>query len=154
MLLDEPLAGLPRVYGIAWAFVAHTDSDFDDDLLVRFLIAYQGSRELGLAEMWALPTTLRVVLVENLRRLAERLASHKAAHALANLVCDRIHTLRLPVLVRLRALLAARGVDGVWQAQLSLRLQDRVAGPGMPVPPALLGISEVEDQTLSAAEPR
>ena len=138
VLLDEPLAGLPRVYGIAWAFVAHTDSDVDDDLLVRFLIAYQGSRELGLAEMWALPTTLRVVLVENLRRLAERLASHKAAHALANLVSDRIHTLRLPVLVRLRTLLAARGVDGVWLAQLSLRLQDRVAGPGMPVPPALL----------------
>ena len=86
VLLGEPLAGLPRVYGIAWAFVAHADSDFDDDLLVRFLAAYQDSRELGLAEMWALPTTLRVVLVENLRRLAERLATHKAAQALANLV--------------------------------------------------------------------
>ncbi len=138
VLQDEPLAGLPRVYGIAWAFVAHTDSDVDDDLLVRFLRAYQDSRELGLAEMWALPTTLRVVLVENLRRLAERLATHKAAHALANLVSDRIHGLRLPVLVQLRALLAARGVDGVWLAQLSLRLQDRVAGSGMPVAPDLL----------------
>ena len=138
VLLDEPLAGLPRVYGVAWAFVAHADSDFDEDLLVRYLMAYQGSRELGLAEMWALPTTLRVVLVENLRRLAERLAAHKAAHALANLVCDRIHTLRVPVLERLRGLLALRGVDGVWLAQLALRLQDRVAGPGMPVPPALL----------------
>jgi cyclic beta-1,2-glucan synthetase len=138
VLLDEPLAGLPRVYGVAWAFVAHADSDFDEDLLVRYLMAYQGSRELGLSEMWALPTTLRVVLVENLRRLAERLAAHKAAHALANLVCDRIHTLRVPVLERLRGLLALRGVDGVWLAQLALRLQDRVAGPGMPVPPALL----------------
>ncbi len=138
VLPDEPLAGLPRIYGVAWAFVAHADSDFDEDLLVRYLVAYQGSRELGLAEMWALPTTLRVVLVENLRRLAERLAAHKAAHALANLVCDRIHTLRVPLLVRLRQLLAQRGVDGVWLAQLALRLQDRVAGPGMPVPPELL----------------
>ncbi len=138
VLLDEPLAGLPRIYGVAWAYVAHTDSDFDEDLLVRFLAAYQDSRELGLAESWALPTTLRVVLVENLRRLAERLAAHKAAHALANLVCDRIHGTTLAMLDRLRALLARRGVDGVWLAQMALRLQDRVAGPGMAVPEAVL----------------
>src|ERR1051325_1346697 len=28
-LIEGPLAGYPRVYGIAWAFVAHTDSRFD-----------------------------------------------------------------------------------------------------------------------------
>ena len=28
-LVDKPLAGLPRVYGIAWAYVAHTDSVLD-----------------------------------------------------------------------------------------------------------------------------
>ena len=138
VLLDAPLAGLPRVYGVAWAFVAHTDSAFDDDLLVRFLAAYQESRELGLAEMWALPTTLRVVLVENLRRLAERLATQKAAHALANLLCDRIHATGLPLLARLHSLLVRRAVDGVWLAQMSLRLQDPVAGPGMPVPAPVL----------------
>src|SRR5437868_5078626 len=27
-----PLAGYPRVYGISWAFVAHTDSHFDPEL--------------------------------------------------------------------------------------------------------------------------
>jgi cyclic beta-1,2-glucan synthetase len=37
VLIDEPLAGLPRVYGIAWAFVAHTDGAFDEELLVQFL---------------------------------------------------------------------------------------------------------------------
>jgi len=40
VLVDEPLAGLPRVYGIAWAFVAHTDSAFDEDLVVQYLVAY------------------------------------------------------------------------------------------------------------------
>ena len=138
VLQDEPLAGLPRIYGVAWAFVAHTDSDFDDDLLVRYLTAYQDSRELGLAETWALPTTLRVVLVENLRRLAERLAAQKAAHALANMVCDRIQTTPVAALEQLCALLARRGVDRVWLAQMALRLQDRVAGPGMPVPAPVL----------------
>ena len=57
VLKDEPLIGLPRVYGIAWAFVAHTDSAFDEGLLVRFLGAYQQARELTLGELWALPTT-------------------------------------------------------------------------------------------------
>ena len=40
VLLDEPLAGLPRVYSIAWAFVAHTDGAFDEELLVQFLCAW------------------------------------------------------------------------------------------------------------------
>ena len=40
--------------------------------------------------MWALPTTLRVVLIENLRRLAERVATNKAAREVANLCCDNI----------------------------------------------------------------
>ena len=79
VLVDEPLAGLPRVYGIAWAFVAHTDGAFHEELLSTFLSAYQEERELTLGELWALPTTLRVVLVENLRRLAERVATNKAA---------------------------------------------------------------------------
>ena len=94
-LVDEPLAGLPRVYGIAWAFVAHTDGAFDEELLLHFLRAYQETRELELGEMWALPTTLRVVLIENLRRLAERVATHKAAREAANLCCDRIESYSL-----------------------------------------------------------
>jgi hypothetical protein len=31
----QPLAGLPRMYGVAWAFVAHTDGAFDEELLVQ-----------------------------------------------------------------------------------------------------------------------
>src|SRR5437868_4908346 len=42
-LTEGPLAGYPRVYGIAWAFVAHTDSRFDADLLRKFLISYQST---------------------------------------------------------------------------------------------------------------
>ncbi len=84
VLVEKHLAGLPRIYGVAWAFVAHTDSAFDETLLTEFLDAYQQERELTLGELWALPTTLRVVLVENLRRLAERVATAKAARASAN----------------------------------------------------------------------
>jgi cyclic beta-1,2-glucan synthetase len=118
VLLDEPLAGLPRIYGVAWAFVAHTDSAFDEELLVGYLSAYQESRELRLSEMWALPTTLRVVLIENLRRLAERLATQKAARAVANLCCDRIETCTAADLQQLYGQLDRRGVGAAFLAQV------------------------------------
>ena len=127
VLTDEPLAGLPRVYGIAWAFVAHTDGAFDEELLAHFLAAYQQTRELTLGELWALPTTLRVVLVENLRRLAERLATNKAAREIANLVGDRIETWSTARLDELLALLNRRGVGRVFLVQLAQRLQDHHA---------------------------
>src|SRR6201984_1894381 len=65
------LEGYPRVFGVAWAFFAHTDSRFEPDLLRRFVNAYQRVQPLAMGELWALPITLRVVLVENLRKLAD-----------------------------------------------------------------------------------
>ena len=128
VLIDEPLAGLPRIYGVAWAFVAHTDGAFDEELLTRFLGAYQQTRELTLGELWALPTTLRVVLIENLRRLAERLATYKAAREIANLVGDRIETYSTDRLDTLLARLNRRGVGRVFLVQMAQRLQDHAAG--------------------------
>ena len=125
ILLDEPLAGLPRVYGVAWAFVAHTDGAFDEALLVDFLKSYQEVRELRLSEVWALPTTLRVVLIESLRRLAERVATNKAAREVANICFDHIDTYDADALDELLALLNLRGVGRVFLAQMAQRLQDR-----------------------------
>ncbi len=90
VLVDVHLAGLPRIYGVAWAFIAHTDSAFDETLLEEYLRAYQQTRDLTLGELWALPTTMRVVLVENLRRLSERVAATKAAREVANQWFDQL----------------------------------------------------------------
>ena len=70
-LATGPFAGYPRVFGIAWAFVAHTDSRFDSEMLVRFVRAYQEVQPLTIGELWAVSITLRIVLIENLGRLAE-----------------------------------------------------------------------------------
>ncbi len=130
MLQDEPLAGLPRIYGVAWAFVAHTDGAFDEPLLVQYLSAYEATRTLNLSEMWALPTTLRVVLIENLRRLAERIATNKAAREAANLCFDHIDRYLVTALDALLALLKTRGVGNAFLVQLALRLQDHHALQG------------------------
>jgi len=122
VLQDAPLLGLPRIYGVAWAFVAHTDSAFDDTLLRHFLNAYQDVRELSHGELWALPTTLRVVLIENLRRLADRIASCRAATELAALCASRLDSLSVPTVIALHGRLAQRGVGQVFVVQLMLHL--------------------------------
>ena len=85
-----PLAGLPRVYGLAWAFVAHTDSRFDPDMLLRFLRAYQHVQPLTIGELWALPIMLRIVMVENLRRLAVRIIASMNGRAEADQHADKL----------------------------------------------------------------
>lgn len=85
-----PLAGYPRVYGIAWAFVAHTDSRFDPELLKTFLAAYQRVQPLTIGELWAVPITLRLVLIENLRRLAARIVNSQEARLKADKMADSL----------------------------------------------------------------
>jgi cyclic beta-1,2-glucan glucanotransferase len=89
-LADGPLAGYPRVYGIAWAFVAHTDSRFDPDTLRRFVQAYQRVQPLTIGELWAVTISLRVVLVENLRRLADVIVRGRAARQEADALADEL----------------------------------------------------------------
>ena len=89
-LAEGHLQGYPRVYGLAWAFVAHTDSRFDPEMLRRFVRAYQRVQPLTIGELWAVAITLRVVLVENLRRLAERIVHGRAARQEADAVADRL----------------------------------------------------------------
>ena len=89
-LLDGPFAGYPRVFGVAWAFVAHTDSHFDADMLCRFVRAYQEVQPLTIGELWAVAITLRIVLVENLRRMAELIIRSSDARQEANGLADRL----------------------------------------------------------------
>ncbi|HUX67859.1 MAG TPA: glucoamylase family protein [Terriglobales bacterium] len=84
------LQGYPRVFGLAWAFVAHTDSRFDPEGLRAFVRAYQRVQPLTIGELWALPLTLRVILVENLRRLAEAIVRGRADRDQADLLADRL----------------------------------------------------------------
>jgi cyclic beta-1,2-glucan synthetase len=89
-LAGSPFAGYPRVFGVAWAFVAHTDSRFDLDTFYRYVHAYQSVQPLTIGELWALAITLRIVLVENLRRLADGIVRSRAARMKADIIADRL----------------------------------------------------------------
>ena len=89
-LAEGPLQGYPRVFGVAWAVIAHTDSAFDIQKLTRFVEAYQRVQPLTIGELWALAITLRITLVENLRRLAEAIMAQQSAVQLADVLADQI----------------------------------------------------------------
>ncbi len=124
VLTRPELAGLPRIYAIAWHYLAHTDGAFDPALLVGLLREYQSVHRLDQAELWALPTTLRVVLVENLRRLAERVATEEAAREAAHRLCDAlaIEGAHPPEPGTWFARLRERGVADVFALQVMQRL--------------------------------
>ncbi|MBI3109039.1 MAG: glycosyl transferase, partial [Candidatus Rokubacteria bacterium] len=144
-LAEGPLAGYPRVYGIAWAFVAHTDSRFDPDTLRRFVQAYQRVQPLTIGELWAVAITLRVVLVENLRRQAEAIVRGRAARQEADALADDLLGLSggpgTPAATALRRFEAAPLVTA-FAVQLVQRLRDQDPA----VTPALLWL----DQRLAA----
>ncbi len=121
------LQGYPRVFGVAWAFVAHTDSRFDPKALRGFVAAYQAVQPLAIGELWALAITLRVVLVENLRRLAERMVRSRAARQEADTLADCLlgsggQTAILPAIALRR--FEKTPLDRAFAVQLVQRLRD------------------------------
>ena len=89
-LADGSFVGYPRVFGIMWAFVAHADSRFDVEMLCRYVRAYQEVQPLTIGELWAISITLRIVLIENLRRLAGRVVDSYTARQEADQLADRL----------------------------------------------------------------
>ncbi|ESS73568.1 protein NdvB [Methyloglobulus morosus KoM1] len=127
-LSEGVLTGYPRVYGIAWALVAHTDSRFDSKMLTLFVKAYQNVDPLTLGELWAIPITLRVLLVENLRRLAVRIMRSQTGRELADTYMDRIERIAAetdkPDLPVLEAELPAPPLRQAYAVQILQRLHD------------------------------
>ncbi|PYO17588.1 MAG: hypothetical protein DMD85_23190 [Candidatus Rokuibacteriota bacterium] len=146
-LAEGPLAGYPRVYGIAWAFVAHTDSRFDPEFLRRFLHAYQRVQPLTIGELWAVAITLRVVLVENLRRLAEAIVRGRAARQDADALADELLGVGDDgVAIARTAKGLARFESGPLVTAFAVQLVQRLRDQDRAVTPALLWL----DQRLEA----
>ncbi|MBF0502910.1 MAG: hypothetical protein HQM09_22435 [Candidatus Riflebacteria bacterium] len=83
-------AGLPRVYDIALETISHGDGRVDPESLTSFVTAYQTVTVLKLGELWAIPIMLRLALIENLRRVATRIADERINRKQADYWADRI----------------------------------------------------------------
>ena len=113
-LAEGHLEGYPRVLGLAWAYIAHMDSRFDPESLRRMVRAYQEVEPLTIGELWAVAISLRIILVENLRRLAEQIVRSRAARQKADEFADDLLGL---------------GADGPDAAAAALRRLSRAALP-------------------------
>jgi cyclic beta-1,2-glucan synthetase len=89
-LLNGPSAGLPRVYDIALETISHGDGRMDSESLNSFVAAYQTGTALKLGELWAIPIMLRLALIENLRRIAVRIAIDRTDRNSADYWADRM----------------------------------------------------------------
>ena len=117
-LAQGQFAGYPRVFGLAWAYVAHTDSLMVGPVLARYVRAYQQVQPLMIGELWAVAITLRIVLIENMRRLAVQILDG--------------HRLRLQADAIVDAVLAARQTPG--QSQLSAMQKAVAPYEAVPLP--------------------
>jgi cyclic beta-1,2-glucan synthetase len=89
-LAEGPFAGYPRVFGLGWAYVAHTDSLMSAPVLANFVKSYQQIQPLMIGELWAIAISLRIVLIENMRRLATEIAEAMALRAEADRLADAL----------------------------------------------------------------
>ena len=81
---------VPRALAIAWAYVAHTDSTVSLSSFKAIVEGYQSVEPLKIGELWALPSLLRFVLIENLRRIAVRVNRSRELRQSANEVADQV----------------------------------------------------------------
>jgi len=83
-------AGFPRIYDLALELISHMDGRVDSDIATQFIAAYQTAAPLRLGELWAFPIMLQLALLENLRRVALRIARRREERDAAITWADRM----------------------------------------------------------------
>lgn len=136
-LAEGASAGMPRVYDIALEIISHSDGRVDVKSLMGFIAAYQGCTLLTLGELWAIPIMLRLTLIENLRRVAGKIAMDMIDHNLADYWADRMTSTQKEEPANLILIIAdmARSkpvLDGAFVAGLTRKLQGK--GPALALP--------------------
>src|SRR5437870_8094391 len=136
----------PRIYALSVALIAHTDSHLDTETLRRFINAYQNISPLSIGELWAVPISLRLALVENLRRLATRIVVSRTERDAADRLADKLLELaqRQPneLLSLLSSRLGKRKLIGrAFVVQLTQRLREQ--------DPAVMPVFEWLEKQLS-----
>lgn len=155
------MRGLPRIYECAGVLVTHTDARLDRETLVRFVMAFQEVSAFSIAELWLLPTALRVCLLDDLRRLAVRVRATHVAQLRADAWADRLLQAAGDGEAAVEGELHALARSGAPETlAFSTRLFQRLQGQDEALEPALrwldgrLGSGHASPETLIAADQR
>ncbi|WP_343313311.1 glucoamylase family protein [Brucella sp. BE17] len=115
--------GMPRIFALAWLYVAHTDSNFSLKTLTAIVQGFQEVEPLKIGELWALPSAVRYFLIENARRLALRVDRARNMRNLANTAADTIVVADEASLGSVLAQYTAAARDSTFATHLLYRLR-------------------------------
>jgi cyclic beta-1,2-glucan synthetase len=140
---------VPRALAIAWLYVAHCDSAVSARTFEAIVQGYQSAEPLRIGELWALPSLLRFVLIENLRRLAMRVVRAREMRRIANDLADRLLAADPEVEpTRMLAGFTQHARDTTFATQLLYRLRDGSQHAGR----ALIWLEDELEKSGSDAE--
>lgn len=122
---------IPRTLALAWLYVAHTHSGVSEESLTAFVQGFQKLDALKIGELWALPSFVRFVLLENLRRISSRVERSRKMRFKANEVADELVRLNDPekCIAHLRSM-ESFTEDNTFVIQLLYRLRDGLQASG------------------------
>ena len=123
---------LPRIFVLAWLYIAHTHSSVAVFSLSKFIEGFQTSETLKIGELWAMPSVLRYVLIENLRRISDGLQRSRDMRDRADQMANQLAQLDAddPKMQRMLARYSDATDDNDFAAQLLYRLRDSSIGAG------------------------
>ena len=89
-LTPREFSGRARIHALALELIRHGDGRFDAERLTRFVLAFQTVAPLAIGELWALPSMLKLALLENLRILTDGILAGRSARLAADLAFARL----------------------------------------------------------------
>jgi cyclic beta-1,2-glucan synthetase len=92
VVASDDFAGMPRIHALALELIRCSAGSLDAQRLHRFITAFQSLSPLTIGELWAWPSALKLVLIENLRVRADILAERRRQRALADQLARTLET--------------------------------------------------------------
>ncbi|MGB7595422.1 MAG: glucoamylase family protein [Erysipelotrichaceae bacterium] len=83
------LKGYTRVYAIAMELVSHSDGLIEEETILKYLMAYQTHSILTDREIWAIPTMVRLALIEDVRNISQKIKATRLQWRMADDIVDK-----------------------------------------------------------------
>ncbi len=83
---------IPRIYELVHELLAHSDSYVNRSNLESFFTGYQENVNLTIGEIWMIPLSLRICLVENIKRIIKKVTYIKREYVKAENWINKVKT--------------------------------------------------------------
>ena len=81
---------MPRTLALSWLYVAHTHSNVTNLGLAALADGFQEKETLRIGELWAIPSLVRYMLIDNLRRVATGIDKSRALRRRAETAAEQV----------------------------------------------------------------